>query len=84
MEQRVTFEQHPDEWEPVGSGTAVIFAGYITNVSPQLTSLDIGFNHSWRRVQYLNERRGDLRHSLINGREEYSLYIGFWGLCYYK
>ena len=80
MEQRVTFEQHPDEWEPVGSGTAVIFAGYVTNVSPRLTSLDIGFNHSWRRVQYLNERRGDLRHSLINGREEYSLYIGFWGL----
>ena len=79
MTRRVTFEQHPDEWETVGSGIALIFSGYINNASPQMTSLDIGFNHSWRSVQYLNERRGGLRGSLTNGSEEYSLYIGFWG-----
>jgi len=79
MTRRVTFEQYPDECETVGSGTALIFSGYINNASPQMTSLDIGFNHSWRSVQYLNERRGGLRGSLTNGSEEYSLYIGFWG-----
>ena len=79
MTRRVTFEQYPAECETVGSGTALIFSGYINNASPQMTSLDIGFNHSWRSVQYLNERRGGLRGSLTNGSEEYSLYIGFWG-----
>ena len=79
MTRRVIFEQHPDEWETVGLGIAVIFSGYINNASPQMTSLDIGFNHAWRSVQYLNERRGDLRGSLTNGSEEYSLYVGFWG-----
>ena len=79
MTRRVTFEQYPDECETVGSGTALIFSGYIDNALPQMTSLDIGSNHSWQSVQYLNERRGDLRNSLTNGSEEYALYIGFWG-----
>ena len=79
MTQRVTFEQYPDECETVGSGTALIFSGHIDNAFPQMTSLDIGSNHSWQSVQYLNERRGDLRNSLTNGSEEYALYIGFWG-----
>ena len=79
MERRVSFEQYPDEWEPVGSGTAIIFSGYINNVLPRMVSLEIGFDHSWQNMQYLNERRGDLRGSLTNGSEEYSLYIGFWG-----
>ena len=79
MERRVSFEQYPDEWEPVGLGTAIIFSGYINNVLPRMASLEIGFDNSWQNIQHINERRGDLRSSLTNGSEEYALYIGFWG-----
>ena len=79
MTQRVTFEQHPGECENIGSGTALIFSGHIDNAVPRMTSLDIGSNHSWQRMQYLNERRNDLRNSVANGSQEYALYIGFWG-----
>ena len=79
MTQRVTFEQHPGECENIGTGTALIFSGHIDNAVPRMTSLDIGSNHSWQRMQYLNERRNDLRNSVANGSQEYALYIGFWG-----
>ena len=79
MTQRVIFEQHPDQWEPVGSGTALIFSGYINNSWPRIASLHIGFSDSWQSLQYVNERRGDLRDTLTNGNREHSLYIGFWG-----